>query len=440
MKSYLRFLLEVVCPLAFVAALALSSTGCSPAQSATEIPAPQPCALALAATSGTTKLDQEITRWQQKARSEKSDVAQLSLEQLGWKYIEKARTSYDPGYFKLAEACAQCMNARSQQPTPEALLLRGHALHQMHQFAAAEPIARELVKRRGLAFDHGLLGDVLMEQGKLKEAIAAYQEMMNQKPNLQAYSRAAHVRWLTGDVEGAAELALMAAQSGSPQDRESTAWAYTRLALYEWQRGKTEKARQALAGAFDLQSDYAPALLVQGRMLLAEDKFQEAVTPLQQAVALNPLPEYQWALIEALRGVGQTDEARKIETELTTKGTHDDPRTLSLFLATRNESTEKALRLAQAELEARADVFTYDALAWALQAVGKTVEAQDAMKKALAQGTKDPRLFYHAGVIATQSHQNVEARRFFQQAYASRHLLLPSEREALKQQMAAIPS
>ena len=142
MKSYLRFLLEVVCPLAFVAALALSSTGCNPAQSATEKPAPQPCALALAASSGTTKLDQEIARWQQKARSEKPDVAQLSLEQLGWKYIEKARTSYDPGYFKLAEACAQCMNARSQQPTPEALLLRGHALHQMHQFAAAEPIAR----------------------------------------------------------------------------------------------------------------------------------------------------------------------------------------------------------------------------------------------------------------------------------------------------------
>jgi tetratricopeptide (TPR) repeat protein len=386
-------------------------------------------------------MDEEIARWQRKAQAKSpQDAINLSLEQLGWKYIEKARTTYDPGYFKLAEACAECLHEKNSPEMPEALLLRGHALHQMHQFKAAEPLARRLVKARGLAFDHGLLGDVLMEQGKLKEAIAAYQEMMNQKPNLQAYSRAAHVRWLTGDVVGAAEMALMAAQSGSPQERESTAWAYTRLALYEWQLGKTEKAQRALNTALELQSDYAPALLVQGRMLLAEEKFKEAVTPLQQAVTLNSLPEYQWTLAEALRGAGQMEEAAKVEAELKGKGTQDDARTLSLFLATRNESPEKALRLAQAELEARADVFTYDALAWALRAVGKTAEAQDAMNKALTEGTKDARLFFHAGVIAAQAQQKAEARRFFQQAYAIRHLLLPSERKALNQQMAAIPS
>ncbi len=439
MKSYLRILLEFICPLAFVVALAFAATGCGAAQSATEPALPKPCALALAAQAGSDKLDQEIARWQQKARSEKQDVANLSLEQLGWKYIEKARATYDPGYFKLAEACAECLTTRTSQPTPEALLLRGHALHQMHNFKAAEPLARELVKARGLAFDHGLLGDVLMEQGKVKEAIAAYQEMMNQKPNLQAYSRAAHVRWLTGDVVGAAEMALMAAQSGSPQDRETTAWAYTRLALYEWQLGKLEKAERAVATALDLQSDYAPALLVKGRMLLAADKFTEAVAPLEQAAALNPLPEYQWTLAEALRGAGRTDEAAQVEAKLTRKGAQDDPRTLALFLATRRESAEQALRLAQTELDARADVFTYDALAWALQAAGKTTEAEEAMKKALAENTKDARLFFHAGVIAKQANHQADAQRYFQQAYASRQLLLPSEREALQQQMAATP-
>ena len=86
------------------------------------------------------------------------------------------------------------MQAQVGASSPEAMLLRGHALHQMHRFTEAEPIARELVKTRGLAFDFGLLGDVLMEQGKLKEAIDAYQKMMDQKPNTQAYSRAAHIR------------------------------------------------------------------------------------------------------------------------------------------------------------------------------------------------------------------------------------------------------
>ena len=443
MKSYLRIFVEFVCPLAFVIALIFSASSCS--SSAKSEPAaavvasvPKPCALALAAQSGTTALDQEIVRWQQKARSEKKDQANMSLERLGWKYIEKARATYDPGYFKLAEACAECLSAQNSATLPEALLLRGHALHQMHNFKAAEPIARELVKTRGLAFDHGLLGDVLMEQGKLKEAIAAYQKMMNQKPSLQAYSRAAHVRWLTGDIVGAAEMALLAAQSGSPQDRETSAWAYTRLALYQWQLGKNEMAQQALNTALELQSDYAPALLVQGRMLLAEEKFAAAIAPLKQATALNPLPEYQWTLADALRRAGNNDEAIKVETQLTTKGAQDDPRTLSLYLATRNESADQALRLAQTELEARADVFTYDALAWALRAVGKTTEAQDAMKKALAEGTRDARLFYHAGVIAAQTNHQAEAQRYFKQAYSSRQLLLPSEREDLNRQMAAI--
>jgi tetratricopeptide (TPR) repeat protein len=192
--------------------------------------------------------------------------------------------------------------------------------------------------------------------------------------------------------------------------------------------------------ALEMQNDYAPALLVQGRMLLAAEKFNEAVAPLKQAVALNPLPEYQWTLAEALRGAGQTDEAAKVETTLITKGAQDDPRTLSLYLATHQKSTEQALRLAQMELDARADLFTHDAVAWALQAVGKTAEAQAAIKQALAEGTKDARLFYHAGVIAAQAGNKSAAKNYFQQAYAIRQMLLPSEREALQRQMAVTQS
>lgn len=438
MKSYVRFLLEFVCPLAFVAALALASTGCNTAQSAPTKAVSQPCALALAAQAGDTKLDQEIARWQTKSRAEKKDVRSVSLEQLGWKYIEKARATNDPGYFKLADACAACLQAEHEKPMPEALLLRGHALHQMHQFKAAEPVARELVKVRGLSFDHGLLGDVLMEQGRLKEAIAAYQEMMNQKPNAQAYSRAAHVRWLTGDNKGAIEVARLAVQASSPQDREAAAWAYTRLAFYEWQNGQAAAAQRAVGIAAELQSDYAPALLLKGRMLLAEGKANDAVAPLQRAVTQNPLPEYQWALAEALRGAGQPDEAAKIELALLTKGAADDPRTLAVFLATRREAPEKALRLVQAELDARADVFTYDALAWALRAAGKTAEAHDAMKQALAAGTQDARLFYHAGVIAAETNRNAEAQRYFNRAYALQQTLLPTEREDLLKFRAAL--
>jgi tetratricopeptide (TPR) repeat protein len=178
-------------------------------------------------------------------------------------------------------------------------------------------------------------------------------------------------------------------------------------------------------------------LLVKGRMLLAEGKASEAVAALKQAVAINPLPEYQWTLTEAWRAAGNNDEAVKVEAELLAKGAQEDSRTLSLYLATNNKQAEKALKLAQQELAHRADSFTYDALAWALQVTGQTTEAQAAMQQALAAGTNDARLFYHAGVIAARAGNKKQAQHYFKQAYSSRQMLLPSEREGLMKEMSA---
>jgi hypothetical protein len=47
-----------------------------------------------------------------------------------------------------------------QSGSPEAMLLRGHALHSQHRFHEAEALAQQLVAKRGLGFDYGLLGDI----------------------------------------------------------------------------------------------------------------------------------------------------------------------------------------------------------------------------------------------------------------------------------------
>ncbi len=437
MKSYLRFLLAFVCPLAFIILLVATSTSCRSAQSAPVKAVAAPCALALTPQTESSDIDQEIARWQQKSRSEKADVVNTSLEQLGWKYIEKARVRYDPGFLKLAEACAACLEATQQKTTPEVLLLRGHTLHQLHRFKDAEAAARELVKQRGLSFDYGLLGDTLMEQGKLSEAIPAYQKMMDLKPNLQSYSRAAHVHWLQGDVAGAIRLSEMAAKAGSPQERDSTAWAYSRYALYQLQTGNFRDAENAIRIALELQPDHAPSLLIQGRILLAQNKNAEAIAPLKRALELNPLPEYQWTLADAYRVNGNAAEAEQITKELLAKGQKEDPRTFALYLASTKQQPELAEELARNELNERADIFTCDAVAWTLFAGGKTAEAQAAIQQALALKTQDARLFYHAGSIAAQAGNKTEARKNFQRAYLSRHSLLPSEREDLTRQMTA---
>jgi len=392
-----------------------------------------PLGLVLTPQTGESRTDKEISQLQKRIREGRN--VELWLDRLGWAFVAKARESFDPGFYKLAEQCARCIEKRNPQ-SQEAMLLRAHVLQNVHRFKEAETLACRLVKQRGLSFDYGLLGDALMEQGKLNDAVEAYQQMMNLKPDLRAYARAAHMRWLKGDLAGAIEAMQLAVSAATPQDAESAAWVNTRLATYLFYAGKFNEAEQRCALALSLQNNYPPTLLLQGRILLAQSRFREAADALQSAVNLNPLPEYQWTLAEALRIAGKENEASKIEAQLRQRGASSDPRTLALYLATRHESRETALRLARAELDSRSDVFTHDALAWSLAAAGKVTEAWSEMQRALAEGTQDARLFFHAGIIASQAGQSADAERWLRKASELSHLLLPSERNELQNAVA----
>ncbi|MEI6085742.1 MAG: hypothetical protein WCS70_15770 [Verrucomicrobiota bacterium] len=315
------------------------------------------------------------------------------LEKLGWAYIAKARASFDPGYYKLAEQTALCM-ADKAPGNLDAALLRGHVLHSLHQFKAGETIARELVAKRGLWFDYALLGDVLMEQGRLAEAVPAYQAMMDQKPGPEAYSRAAHLRWLKGDLTGAIELMRLAG---------TDPWMQTRLAFYELQAGQTNVVFPA---------DFPPALLLRG-------KITHDLAALTRAAQATKLPEYLWALADEQRAAGKLTDAQATEETLRQRGALEDPRTYALYLATRGEDVATAVRLAREELLNRQDVFTYDVLAWALHAAGQADEARTQMQRALAEGTVDARLALHAAVILGQP------------LPVQPELLLPSEKKFL---------
>ncbi|TAK99516.1 MAG: tetratricopeptide repeat protein [Verrucomicrobia bacterium] len=487
-------------PLLAAVALTLVTAGCgveSGKPQSLESPkaavAANPLAVLLAYQGGTNRTDTEIRQRQEQIRAGKQP--DIALERLGWLFVAKARESFDAGYFKLAEHCALALDAR-QPNSAEALLLRGHVLQNLHRFAESEVVARELVAARGLAFDYGVLGDALMEQGKLDEAIAAYQQMADLKPDSQAATRAAHIRWLKGDLAGAIEMMQLAANAVSAREPENAAWVFTRLAVYQFQaagenllnarphpgplpRGEGEsssasseivsgssggsltskketptvipslggegqgeggrsntlpdftEAERNCEAALTLCSNYPPALLLSGKMLMAQNRFSEAVEALRVAEKQNPLPEYQWALADALDTAGRNSEAREVEVKLRRFGASADPRSFALFLATRGDKSDTALRLAHEELTTRADVFTHDALAWSQLGSGNIAVAQESMERALSAGTQDARLFFHAATIAARAGQTSVAENYFQKSRALVHLLLPSERKQL---------
>jgi tetratricopeptide (TPR) repeat protein len=150
---------------------------------------------------------------------------------------------------------------------------------------------------------------------------------------------------------------------------------------------------------------------------------------LKRAAELDPLPEYQWALADVMR---ITDSASANEVEAQINRSSEDPRTVSLYLATRGDDPERAVQLAEQEVKNRQDVFTHDALAWALFASGRTTEAREEIDKALAEGTKDARLYLHAGIITAQAGDQKQGKRFIEQAQAIQQMLFPSERSLLQ--------
>lgn len=402
---------------------------------------PRGCELALAPAGTQGARHADIARAQEDARDGRR--AKNALERLGYLYVAEARAGNDPGSYTLAQAAADCLASRYPGEA-SAELLRGHVLHQRHRFREAEQVARALVARRTIVLDYGLLGDALMEQGRLTEAAAAYQKMLDLKPFYQSYVRAAHLRWLKGDLDGASEVLRLAIAAASPRDPESSAWAWTRMAAYELQAGRFRRSLQAVDEALRHQPAYAAALLARGRTLLAMNDRSAAVESLARAAERNPLPEYQWALADALRLAGRESEAARVEQELTARGATLDPRTLALYLATRRIEQAppspagvggQALALAEQELEARGDVFTLDAYAWALLASGRIEQARQVIGRAVADGTEDARLFLHAGVIHAAAGRPREAGLWLKKADGLRAMLLPSESAELTRQL-----
>ena len=398
---------------------------------------PMPAAreIALFPHPGSEPLDLQIRVLQE--RIEESPDSDLLFERLGGLFIAKARLSNDPGFYKVAEQSALALEA-VQPGNADALLLRGHSLAAMHQFREAETLARRLIVHREYALDHALLGDALMEQGRLEEAVAAYQRMVDLKPGLQSYTRIAHLRWLKGDLHGAAEMMELAVAAGTPRIPEAVAWATTRLAAYRLQAGDIETAHRLCLRALQLVPEYAPALLIRGRVLIAEGKPREAIDPLRLTAARNPLPEVQWVLADALRAAGQLEGAASIEAQLEARGAAADPRSFSLYLATRGIRPADALRHAQEELDDRQDVFSYDALAWAQHVNGQSEEAVANIERALNEGTQDARLFLHAGIISAAVGQPQEARSHLEQAAHLKAMLFPSERALLENHLSSI--
>jgi tetratricopeptide (TPR) repeat protein len=269
-----------------------------------------------------------------------------------------------------------------------------------HRFREAAAQARALTADNGrdwIAF--GVLADAETELGDYVAAERAVEAMLAGNPGAAAYVRAGWLRFIAGDSDGAIEATQLAVAASSPADAHSYAFCATQLGALEWSRGRRAAADAAYATALAVLPGYPQALIGRARIAVQSGRPADAIALLAAPAQQNPAPELLWVYGEALAAVGRAGEAEGQYHTLEQIGRRLDERTLSLFLATTGRNRELALELARAELTVRDDIYSEDTLAWALYQNGQRDPARRAAAKALAQGTRDPRLIAHAAEI-----------------------------------------
>ncbi|MGE0260924.1 MAG: tetratricopeptide repeat protein, partial [Alphaproteobacteria bacterium] len=362
-------------------------------------------ALPPAALSAAGSADRAIAQSQYRLR--RSPHHPAGYLRLGGAYIQKARESGDPKYFDMAE---QALKKSLELDPAEGGAHRhlAYVLGMRHDFAGAAIEAEKAIALNPKDGDaRGILGDAYLETGRFAEAEAAYRGMLAIEETLAGYSRLSGLKSLEGDREGARRDLEKAIALGRQQNQpaENLAWA-------EWQLGSDYFGAGDLAGAeiyfrqsLETFPGYHRALAGMARVRAAEKKYGAAVELYREAIAILPLPEYAAALGDVYTKLGDPASAKTqydLVRYIGRLGALNQPlydRELAYFYADHDIELAESLALAERELDYRQDIYAYDLLAWALLKNGRAAEARAAIEKAMKLGTRDAKLFYHAGAI-----------------------------------------
>src|SRR5262250_402722 len=293
-----------------------------------------------------------------------------------------------------------------------------------HEFAAAFEAAKKLNKKMpDDVMLYGFLTDANAELGNYTDAEAAAQRMLDLRPgSIPALTRAAYLRELFGDVDGALDLMEMAYQSTPPNESEDRAWIITQMAHLKLATGKTSQAENLLQQALAMFPGYHYALGNLAKVRIQQKRYAEAVELLKQRYEAAPHAENLYELAEALQLAGRAEDAKKAFGEFEQKSLLESYRAdnsnheLTFYYADHANEPGKALEVARREFERRRDVYTLDSYAWALYVSGQSEEARKQIDAALAVGIRDAKLFRHAGEIALQCGDRATAQEYLEQA------------------------
>ncbi|HEY6570493.1 MAG TPA: tetratricopeptide repeat protein [Candidatus Limnocylindrales bacterium] len=352
------------------------------------------------------------------------------------------------GYLRAEQAASAALEAQPSYVPAQAM--RASILISLHRFPEARDLARSILDRSpGDATALGVLGDASLELGDLATASSAYSQLAMVADGAASRVRSARLAFIQGDPAAAVAGDVAAVAAAVDEGLEGDALGFYDVTLGESliAAGDATAARSAFVAALDVRPGLPAALAGLAKLDAFDGDHSAAIAKLDDAIAAIPLPDWLARRADLLTLRGDPGDARKAETDRATveaiaqlageAGSVYD-RGLSLYLSDRRLEPDRAVRLARDELAVRADVYGYDTLAWALLNAGDAAGADAAMRSALTAGTRDARLWYHAGLIALANGRPAEAATSLQSALALGPALDPVARARAADAMATI--
>ncbi|HEY7226062.1 MAG TPA: tetratricopeptide repeat protein [Micromonosporaceae bacterium] len=360
-------------------------------------------------------LGDQISRTQQRLTQVPGDWT--SWAGLALLYLERSRTTGDPTWYTKAQGAVERSFALHPAANTDASIAAGALANSRHDFAAGRRYARDAIAANAYSAEaYGVLGDAETQLGHRDAATAAIQRMLDLRPGLPAYSRAAYDLEQHGRTDEAQALLQRAlADAAHPTD---VAFCQVALGDLAWRTGRLAEAADLYASALRADQSNLAALLGRARVEAADGDVEAALADYATLTRRAPLPAYFLEYADLLQATGSATAQDKAQTQVrlataaeslfVANGGIDGLTDVAVALATGD--ARSALTAAKKEWSRRQFADVADAMAQALYANGEPSQALHYADLAVDTGAPNAAYAYHRGLINLALGRTAQAR------------------------------
>jgi len=391
--------------------------------------------------------DADIAFYERRAAADPTGA--IDRSRLAALYLARSRETGSAEDVARAEAAARRALANHPGRAAGARQVLAASLLAEHRFAAALDVARRLTADDpdAPAF-RAMRGEIEMELGRYAEARATFDSLAtpagDSVSDLSVAPRLARWAEVAGRPDEALRRmrrALGIAMARRDLPREELAWFWLRVGDLHLRGGRPAAADRAYASGLAAHPDDYRLLAARTHLAAVRGHWQEAIDDGSRAIAVSLDPATLGTMSDAYAALGDTaraaEFARTMEIAVSRQpGAYH--RAWSLFLLDHDRRIGDVLAMARRELRTRRDIYGYDVLGWALHHAGRDAEARRAMQTALALGTRDAMLFYHAGMIERALGHRAAARELLSRALATNAYFHPTQPDSARRVLAAL--